>query len=255
MKTITIIGTGNVAFHLASAMVSVGLSIDAVYGRNQKKTREFAKLFQTKVTDKLETITSDLVVICVTDDALIEVINQLPKSVNIAYTSGAIPLQTLTQDRPIGVLYPLQSFSKNSSLNYPNIPFLIEGNSAEIEKEIYILARKLSNKVEIVSSEDRKKYHLAAVWVNNFTNHILYQAKTLIDKENLHWEFLLPLLAETVDKLNTLDPFDAQTGPARRHDKNTIAAHEKMQEGIQKELYQLLTKSINETYSQPHDKL
>ena len=88
--------------------------------------------------------------------------------------------------------------------------------------------------------------------MNNFTNHLAFQSKAIIDKEELNWDYLLPLLKETTTKLLALDPYDAQTGPARRNDQTVIEAHAEMMEGIQKEIYLLLSKSINDTYNK-HD--
>jgi predicted short-subunit dehydrogenase-like oxidoreductase (DUF2520 family) len=129
---------------------------------------------------------------------------------------------------------------------------LIEADSSDFAHELFDLAWVVSRNVHFASSVERKKYHLAAVWANNFTNHLIYSAKNYLDSESLNWQLLMPLLKETVDKLNYLNPYDAQTGPARRNDLQTIDSQVKMQEGMQKELYSLLSKSIQETYSK-HD--
>lgn len=252
IKTISIVGTGNVAFHLGNGLLEQGITIVSVYGRNAEHANELASTWNCKIADSLETIESDLILVCVSDDAVSHIVSQLPATAKIAYTSGAVDLASKVDRSNIGVFYPLQTFSKTKTVNLFEVPFLIEANTTDFAQELFDLAWKLSRNVHFATSAERKKYHLAAVWVNNFTNHIVYQAKNYLDKEQLNWEILLPLLEETVDKLKTLNPFDAQTGPSRRNDNLTLQSHIEMQEGMQKELYSLLSKSITETYSK-HD--
>lgn len=254
ITSISIIGTGNVAFHLGNAFFEKGIRIDAVYNRTKSKATELAVRWNAIATESVNDLNSDLILVCISDVAINEVINQLPADIPVAYTSGAIGIHEISRKKNIGVLYPLQSFSKDKTIDLFEVPFLIEADSIELSQNLFDLAWKVSRNVSYVNSEDRKKYHLAAVWVNNFTNHMVYQAKNYLDKESLDFNILLPLLAETADKLKTLDPYAAQTGPAKRNDQQTIHAHEEMLFGITKELYTLISKSITDTYF-PHDKL
>ena len=248
IKSMSIIGTGNVAFHLGNSFIEVGIPIVSVYGRNPSKTKELADLWRCNVAESISEIETEFVLVCVTDSSVEEVISHLPLFCKVAYTSGSIDLASFSERKNSGVFYPLQTFSREKSVNIFEVPILIEADSSDFSNELFDLAWTISRNVHYASSMERKKYHLAAVWANNFTNHLIYSAKNYLDNENLNWHILLPLLKETVDKLNYLDPYDAQTGPARRSDLLTIEAQEKMQEGMQKELYSLLTKSIQETY-------
>ncbi|MEN9441904.1 MAG: hypothetical protein RLZ33_1981 [Bacteroidota bacterium] len=252
IQTISIIGTGNVAFHLGNSFFDQGIIISSVFGRNQREAEAFANQWKSKSVDHISELEADLILVCVSDDAISSIIQQLSTSQKIAYTSGSIELSSFMNHENVGVFYPLQTFSKNKELNLNEVPFLIEGKTPELSQELFDLAWNLSSKVSFANSSDRKKYHLAAVWVNNFTNHLAFQSKAIIDKHELNWDYLLPLLKETTAKLLTLDPYDAQTGPARRNDQTVISAHADMLEGIQKELYLLLSKSINDTYN-THD--
>jgi predicted short-subunit dehydrogenase-like oxidoreductase (DUF2520 family) len=252
IKSMSIIGTGNVAFHLGNSFIEVGIPIVSVYGRNPSKSKELADLWRCNVAESISEIESEFVLVCVTDASVEEVISHLPLGCKVAYTSGSVDLVSFSKRKNTGVFYPLQTFSREKSTNIFEVPMLIEANSNDFAHELFDLAWVVSRNVHFASSVERKKYHLAAVWVNNFTNHLIYTAKNYLDSEKLNWQILMPLLKETVDKLKFLDPFDAQTGPARRNDLTTIETQEKMQEGMQKELYSLLTKSILETYSK-HD--
>lgn len=250
--SIAIIGTGNVAFHLGNALYENGIVIDQVYGRNTQIASELSKSWDCSVAASLSEIKSDLVLICVSDNAITSIISQLPEGIAIAYTSGSVQLSSIVGRSNIGVIYPMQSFSKNKAVNLFEVPFLIEADSTEFAQDLFNLAWKLSRKVFYTTSEERKKYHLAAVMVNNFTNHLAYQAKNYLDQQDLNWELLLPLLTETVDKILISDPYNAQTGPARRNDQETINTHVEMLDGLPKEMYKLISKSITDTYL-PHD--
>ena len=252
IKSMSIIGTGNVAFHLGNSFIESGIPIVSVFGRITSKTQELADLWKCNVAASISELDSDFVLVCVTDSSIEEVIAQLPIRCKVAFTSGSIDIVSFSERKNTGVFYPLQTFSKEKNVNIFEVPILIEADSSDFAHELFDLALALSSTVHFASSVERKKYHLAAVWANNFTNHLVYSAKKYLDNENLNWQLLMPLLKETLDKLNYLNPYDAQTGPARRKDLHTIDSQEKMQEGMQKELYSLLTKSILETYSK-HD--
>lgn len=248
ITSISIIGTGNVAFHLGNAFFEQGIRIDSVVGRNLEDAQKLANTWNSNASNNYSEISSDLVLLCISDDAINSVVEQISENISIAYTSGAVDLSGLKRRKNIGVFYPLQTFSKDRSINLFEVPFLIESTDPELAQNLFDLAWKLSRKVIFASSEERKKYHLAAVWVNNFTNHMVYQAKHYLDDQKLNWEVLLPLLTETVEKIKTMDPFNAQTGPARRNDQQTIEAHKAMLTEQQKELYTALSKSITDTY-------
>jgi len=248
IQTISIIGTGNVAFHIGSAFLERGIQIKSIFGRNTEKANSLAALLNSEVASSIQTIESDLVLICVSDDAIESLVTQLPSTLKIAYTSGSVDLSNFNPNLSIGVFYPLQTFSADRDINLFEVPFLIEANTIELAQELFDLAWKLSPKVSFASSTDRKKYHLAAVWMNNFTNHLIYQSKVILDENGLNWEYLLPLLKETVGKLEQMNPYDAQTGPARRNDHAIIHQQEDMLSGAPKKIYTLLTQSINDIY-------
>jgi predicted short-subunit dehydrogenase-like oxidoreductase (DUF2520 family) len=248
INSVAIIGTGNVASHLGTALFDQGVEITGVFGRNSSEAAALSDKWNSEVLYDLDDAKADLALVCVSDDAISELVSTIPEGISIAYTSGSFPLNSLSGRSSIGVFYPLQTFTKDRPVDIFQVPFLIEADSEIFAQQLFDLAWKISRKVSFADSETRKIYHLAAVWVNNFTNHMSYQAKELLDKKDLDFSLLLPLLKETVSKLEHLAPYDAQTGPARRGDLQTIRKHEELQEGIQKELYSLITKSIIETY-------
>lgn len=248
IASIAIVGTGNVAYHLGNGFIDNGIAIKEIYGRNVEHAAELAAKWECELVNDLSEIKSELILVCVSDDAIGEVLEKVPSRARVAYTGGAVDLRDFRSRSNTGVFYPLQTFSEKKEVNLFEVPFLIEADSTTFSQELFDLAWKLSRKVFYVGSEDRLKYHLSAVWINNFTNHLVFKAKEFLEDQKLDFELLKPLLVETLDKLQTIDPFSAQTGPARRNDTHTIERHTALMDGISKEIYSLISKSITETY-------
>lgn len=246
-KNISIIGSGNVATHLSKSLYKAGIKIIEVFSRNIENATFLANQVGAKAVNNLEHLsTCDLVIICLPDDLIIETLQKI-NSNYIAYTSGSVELPS-NLDKSIGVFYPLQTFRKTDELEISKVPFFIEATNKTLEQNLISLAEKISTNVSIVSSEERKKYHLSAVFINNFTNHLLYLAKKEAEKNGICWENLLSLMEETFKKNLVSNPFNNQTGPAKRNDNQTINKHISMLDGKSKEIYQLITESIKSTY-------
>jgi predicted short-subunit dehydrogenase-like oxidoreductase (DUF2520 family) len=143
-----------------------------------------------------------------------------------------------------GVFYPLQSFTKGKKVDFYSIPICIEATHSTDEKLLKELANKLSDKIFTISSEQRKKLHVAAVFVNNFTNHMYTIGNNICKKNNIPFEILKPLIEETAQKVFKISPEKAQTGPAIRKDSETIKNHLFLLDEQEKEIYNLMTKSI-----------
>jgi predicted short-subunit dehydrogenase-like oxidoreductase (DUF2520 family) len=255
LKNIFIIGGGNVGTHLANALVEV-VNVVGVYSINKQSAKELSsKLNVPFVSDISHIPACDLVLVCVNDNAVFDVVKNLSSTFQIAYTSGSVELISLPKLNKLGVFYPLQTFSKNKKLNLRDVPFLIESSDEMFEKELMELASLLSINVSVANSSDRKKLHLAAVFVNNFSNHLAFLAKEYLDENNLNWDYLKPLMIETVNKLAEVSPYEAQTGPARRNDTKVIESHLSELSGTTKEIYQVLSTSIINTYLKKNDKL
>lgn len=250
IQHIGIIGSGNVAWHLSRHLNDRGLNIEWIFSRNEQSGKELAAEIGTSYFDTFPEQTVDLVLICVNDDSIQTVLDQIPSSVPVAYTSGTKPLEDLRfAGERIGVFYPLQTFSKEREINLFEVPFFIEARNTSFAQELFDLAWKLSRKVKLANSVQRAELHLAAVIVNNFSNHLFYLAEQYLESKDLDWNDLRPLISETVAKLNDLDPYHAQTGPARRGDRETIQRQLDQLSSPLKELYAALTKSIEDTYS------
>ncbi|MBS1446553.1 MAG: DUF2520 domain-containing protein, partial [Odoribacter sp.] len=229
-KKIVLIGAGNVAHHLAPALLRAGMNLCQIYSRTLESARELGR--KTGITYTSDTFAvypdGDIYIFCVSDDALLSVFKSLRinEEALILHTSGSVPLDIFKPYRQnYGVLYPLQTFSKTRNLDFGEIPLCIEAPDKEVLKTIGQIADKLSSKVYEISSEKRKKLHLAAVLANNFTNHLYHMAGKLLEKEDLDFNLLRPLIFETAHKVMQMIPENAQTGPARRGDTNILNLH------------------------------
>ncbi|MDO5655455.1 MAG: DUF2520 domain-containing protein [Flavobacteriaceae bacterium] len=251
IRTVSIIGAGNVAFHLARAFVENTIQVNQIYNRTLQQAQKIGEAHQIKYTDKIsELVKSDLFVIAASDSAITELSLHIPfDDVMVVHTSGSIPMNALRGDYKKGVFYPLQTFSKGRNLEYDEIPIFIETEKSEDEKILFQFADRISNHVEIINSEQRAQLHLAAVWVCNFVNHMYYIGEKLTTDANLPFDYLKPLIEETAAKIKSLSPYDAQTGPAKRADHIVMQKHlELLQNQNFKDMYEKISKSIAEIY-------
>ena len=230
---IVLIGSGNVAHYLATNLAKQECSIYQNYSRNISNAKELAsRLKGSQPIDDLKNITSnaDLYIIAVKDDAISKVAKQLPPlpSSIVVHTSGSKPISLLSKFKNHGVFYPLQTFKKNTNLVFKDFPILLEGNHMMITSTLSTVAKKLSSNIQVMSSEERKKLHLAAVVSSNFTNFILTLAEDYCKQENVPFSLLVPLIQETFSKIEDSSPSKNQTGPAIRKDEITIKDHLEM---------------------------
>jgi predicted short-subunit dehydrogenase-like oxidoreductase (DUF2520 family) len=195
---------------------------------------------------------ADIYLIAVSDDAIAEVSKKIKdKKGLIAHTSGSCELDVLVPNQRRGVFYPLQSFTKGKKVDFLEIPICLEAKHHDDFMLLQQLAHLISDKVFHISSEQRKTIHLAAVFVNNFTNHLYQIGSEICAEKKIPFELLQPLIQETAHKINTLNPHEAQTGPARRGDMTTINNHLGLLENkTYKEIYSLLSNSIQKDYEQ-----
>jgi predicted short-subunit dehydrogenase-like oxidoreductase (DUF2520 family) len=252
MIRVALMGTGNVAQHLFDAFLEhASIEVVQVIGRNKKALKYFGKSTKTDSNTKFSE-KADIYVMAVSDDALPLLANSII-GLNglVVHTSGSASLEVLPKSIRRGVFYPLQTFTANRKVDFKKIPICIEAESSADLKLLKNFASLLSTQVIAVNSEQRGKLHLAAVFVNNFTNHLYFIGQQLSQDAQIPFNTLLPLIQETANKLGTLTPLEAQTGPARRGDAITIKKQIKQLEKTGfKELYALMTRSIAKTYGQ-----
>ncbi|CAN1501248.1 COG5495 Uncharacterized conserved protein [Flavobacteriaceae bacterium] len=250
MIKVSIIGSGNVAQHLIVALqnsIINGAEIELIQVFARQKTTLSQLLDFNKITDDWSTLAeADLYIIAVSDDAIATVSEQIPyKNKLVVHTSGAISLEILASNNRKGVFYPLQTFTKNKAVNFKIIPICIESQNASDYQLLQKVAQAISDSVFAINSEQRKALHLAAVFVNNFTNHLYKIGNDICIENNVSFEILKPLIQETAEKITELSPNEAQTGPAIRNDIETINAHLSfLSDENQKNIYTILTQSI-----------
>ncbi|MDE6340196.1 MAG: DUF2520 domain-containing protein [Muribaculaceae bacterium] len=243
---INIIGRGNVATHLQRAfeavegVESVIINPHTLSGLNPN---------------------ADFTIISVSDNAISEVASKLPPLESIiAHTSGSTSIDALcSRKESTGVFYPLQTFSKNKDLEYSEIPFFIEGSSAEVTEKLSDLARTISKNIYVADSKKRRALHVASVYACNFVNHLWYIAEKILNDNGMSFDVIRPLLKETLDKTENLSPYSGQTGPAVRKDTKTLDSHLDFlnESGENKdiiEIYNLLTSSIIHSHSKHNRK-
>ena len=224
---ISIIGAGNVAWHLGAALARHN-TIDAVYSRQLHHAQQLAAITGGQAIDQLGQLpaSSDVYIIAVSDDAINSLCEALPLLNGlVVHTSGSVPITSLERFERHGVFYPFQTFSKQKAVFMEAVPILVEANNPSDLGLLGQLASSISKRVVEASSEQRLQLHIAAVFACNFTNHLYGIANDVLGKASLPFDLLHPLLHETTQKACTMDPYLAQTGPAVRGDGQVVNKH------------------------------
>jgi predicted short-subunit dehydrogenase-like oxidoreductase (DUF2520 family) len=249
---IVIIGTGNTATVLGRKLRRAGHTILQVFGRNSSDASELAYELDTESTTYWNVVNknADLYILAVSDIAIEEVFEELNLSdKTVVHTAASVSKDVLKEGAGhYGVLYPLQSLKKD--LGYiPEIPIIIDASDEKTLNMLDVLAHTISDRVIEASDETRVKLHLAAVMVNNFTNHLYAQVEKYCKEEGLDFYILLPLIRETANRLDNMSPSKSQTGPAIRGDHPTIEKHlELLKKYPQlKKIYELFSESISQS--------
>lgn len=255
MKTSVIIGSGNVATCFAKAFVNKGVSIAAVYSRNLNHAQQLADAVGGVATNNFNKLPTgaDLYVIAVSDNAIESVSKQLKVTGLVVHTSGCTAMDALKNNKRYGVFYGLQTFNKNTLTDLSHVPFLIEASNDKDEKLLKQFASNISTNVQVANTKQRQALHVAAVFANNFSNHLFVIAKQLLEQHQLSFDLLKPIILQTAQNAVTHNPVDVQTGPVVRNDTDTIATHlEVLQKYPEyRQIYELLSQSIRELHVKP----
>ncbi|MEN3322366.1 Rossmann-like and DUF2520 domain-containing protein [Mariniflexile soesokkakense] len=250
MISVVILGGGNVASHLFKALNKTEqTSVVQWYNRSINSINEFKN--EVAIIDDLSQLKeADLYILAVSDDAIKSLSSQLPfKNRLVVHTSGAASLYDIDKKHKRGVFYPLQTFSKTAKIDFANVPICIEALESTDYHVLKNLAKTIGSPTKKVNTDQRKVLHLAAVFVNNFTNQLYRIAHEITESEGAEFDLLKPLILETAKKVQDLSPYMAQTGPAKRSDKKTLKKHLKLLQDTQhKDIYNLLTSSIQRTH-------
>ena len=251
MISVIVLGTGNVGTHLINAFLKAKkVALAQVYSRTKTALIPFKNKTAT-TTNINQLIKADIYIIAISDDAISEFSSQLNvKNGLVVHTSGSVSIKALKNKGCKGVFYPLQTFSKKNVVDFSKIPICLEAENKEDANLLKKLADSISNTVFMIDSEQRKQLHVAAVFSNNFVNHLYKIAFDICKEHAIPFETLYPLITNTAQKIVHHNPFTIQTGPARRNDTKTINAHLKLLSSEQKKIYQLLTESIQHTYGE-----
>lgn len=247
------IGAGNLATNLAAALLEAGHDILQVFSRTMQSAQALATIAGGAAVTDIESVRNDadLYVLSVKDDALAQLIPALCKGKEdklFIHTAGSVPMDVFQgMAQHYGVLYPMQTFSKQKRMSFAQIPCFVEGSGEQETKAIETLAGELSGRVCRLSSADRKYLHLAAVFSCNFVNHCYAVSEEILKKHGIPFDVMLPLIDETAAKVHQLAPREAQTGPAVRFDETVIRAQSHLLRAnpLLKDIYERMSMSIH----------
>ena len=242
-KNVVLIGAGHMAYHLGNALKRSNNKLLKVINRSTKGGErlafELGCSFSTDFSDIPKE--TDVVIIAVKDDAVKLVAEQIScTGIIVTHTSGSVPMSALENSSDkIGVFYPLQTMHRDVEVDMNEVPFCIEANSKWNEGVLLELARSLSENVQVLTSEQRKISHIAAVFVCNFTNHFYALSEEILEQNGMSLDILKPLIKKTASNILTDHPKALQTGPAKRNDSKVMQEHLDMLENLSPELKKL----------------
>lgn len=250
---IVLVGAGNLSTHLGKALQEAHHNIVQVYSRTEASAVTLAHQLACSHTTDLQALSrdADIYIYALKDDIVQQVMNEvnIPNALHL-HTAGSIPLHCKQEGR-YGVMYPLQTFSKERPVNFQEIPIFIEGDSEDTLQTIHQLAYTISQSIYTISSQQRQQLHLAAIFACNFVNCMYANAAELLRDIHLPFDVLMPLIQETASKVRSLTPEAAQTGPAKRYDKNILQQHiDKLSSPNQQAIYRLLSEDIHQRHLQ-----
>ena len=247
---IVLLGSGKVATQVGKALHNAGIPVAQVYSPTLAHAQTLALQVHAKAISELAELTknADVYIISVKDDAILTLVGQLDLGDKLVlHTSGSTAMDVLkTASTHYGVLYPLQTFSFDKTVDFSQVPIAVEASSPEVLKQVEALAHKLSPKIVQMSTEQRLVLHIAAVFACNFSNHVYAIAQQLLESKDISFDYLRPLISETAAKVQQALPSEVQTGPAIRKDEKILQKHLdflKDQPQLQ-EIYRLLSQSI-----------
>lgn len=230
-RKIAILGSGNVATFLAKALRKANNTITQVYSPNFENATSLANKINADPIDNISHLRDgadlDVYIIAVSDDAIGEVAAQLKTEHKIVlHTSGATSKEILHEvSENYGVLYPYQSLRKGDLIDINNLCMFFDGSNEETLSMAEELAFEVAGYAIQVNDEERLQYHLAAVFANNFSNHLFALAEKMLQDRGLDFENLKPIILQTAQNAMAQSPAKNQTGPAIRGDEKTMSKH------------------------------
>ncbi|WP_438962697.1 Rossmann-like and DUF2520 domain-containing protein [Nonlabens sp.] len=263
MMEIIVIGTGNLGFHLCKAIENQKVVKNSAFAKaknnNVKNSLKLVGYYNNSarvmtdlkapLLDSIHNLPqADLVIIATPDDDIAQVSAALKTRAIVAHTSGSVSIEAVAHHKNHGVFYIPQSFSKTREMDFSTLPICLEFNNVTAQKVLEDLGNTLSRKLTHLNSEQRGRLHIAAVYMNNFVNHCYTKADQILNDAQVDASLLYPLMNETLAKAQDLSPLQAQTGPARRNDEQTIARHLKSLKSNDRAMYEAITQSIKNTY-------
>lgn len=250
----TLVGAGNLATQLGKALVGKGHEAVQVWSRTAASAQALAEVLGCDGTTDIRALSPDteVYIVSVKDDALPEMLSLLCKGREdkvFLHTAGSVPMDVFRPYAPHhGVFYPMQTFSKERDCRFEEIHCFVEWSDDRVQKVVCGLAESVCGSVYPLSSERRKRLHLAAVFACNFANHCYAVAEQLLDDAGIGFEVMLPLTDETARKIHSLSPKAAQTGPAIRFDERVMGRHSELldKHPTWKQIYEVMSRSIHE---------
>lgn len=254
-KRLGIIGSGNMAHFLGRRLEHSDLPIDAIHSRNREQGKALAQRINAAYRDSIQELeqTADVIFLCVQDDQIASVASSLStdKDKMIVHHSGTQSLEKIRHYFPkAGIFWPVYAINKTQIAGHRNIPVIISSEDTQVQSFLIRLAEEITNLYQVMPEEKRETLHLMAVMSSNFMNHLATITREFGMEKAVPFEWVLPIIQQTVERMNAGDTAALQTGPAVRNDQLTMKQHMQMLHAhpIWQEIYRSVSQSIIEFY-------
>jgi predicted short-subunit dehydrogenase-like oxidoreductase (DUF2520 family) len=247
-----------VATVLGKLARDAGHEVLQVYSRTAERAERLAHLLQAAPCDAWDAILpgADLYLVCLSDAGTASIAQHWQTRQGLAvHTAGALPLNTLQPAAARhGVLYPLQSLLAHRQPP-ESVPLLVDASTPQDLAMLQAFAQTISTSVSHSNDQQRLRLHLAAVFANNFTNHLYHLAQLFCRQQGVDFQLLHPLIRETAARLREGPPGQWQTGPALRGDDITMEKHLRLLKDQPRleAIYLMLSDSIRQLATAPEE--
>ena len=211
LPAVRVIGPGRAGRSLADALAAAGWRVRPVLGRGDDVRAAAADV--------------DLLVIATPDAAVAEVAAAVESVAGtvVAHLSGSLGLDVLAphgRRASIHPLVPLPDSERGAARLRAGVPFAVAGDPMAGD-----VVAALGGQAFALSDEHRTAYHAAASIAANHLVALLGQVERVAGTAGVPLDAYLPLVRATVDDVAEVGPAAALTGPVKRGDHATVAAH------------------------------
>ena len=255
---IAFVGAGKVGVTLGKYLAeSDACTLTGYYSKSRESAQKAANYTKSECFQWLDTLiaNSDAIFLTVPDGMIASVYEEMChyelSGKHIIHCSGSLSSNLFTDIGKVGAqglsIHPLYAFSQpyGDNRKLSEAVFSMEGSPQAVSFWQEVLKKK-GNTVVLLSTEQKNKYHCAAVLGSNLMIGLLDASVTLLKECGFSTAEALralhPLTIGNLEKAFLTSPAMALTGPVERADTETVKKHFAEMDEEMLEIYKRLSK-------------